>query len=54
MDTLERRIFLCGLRIDFNIVDMFPNMVYPMVVGHYLLPMYRMGGLDKAVASGGI
>lgn len=54
MSSLERRVFLAGLKLDFSQVYRFPDLCEPLLLGRYLLPLLRSGELDLAVAKGGI
>lgn len=60
MDSLERRIFLTGLRLDFSTVANWESWGFPpprqdpVTLGHCLVPAYRNGELDAAVMKGGI
>lgn len=51
MDSLERRVFLTGLKMDLGIAS-WTTLPDPFLIGEYLLPVYRSGALDKVIAEG--
>lgn len=55
MDTLERRLLLRGLRMDFETVYEFPSLEEPTLLGYLFLRLYRTSNwMDATIQKGNI